>query len=216
MLTGAMRQCDIRTRAGGSTMTDQYAALSHTRLRVGLPCHTPDGLAPLVHASDPAIRVMTDFKTVTPVTIEPGINIDTAMDKMKSAGVRLLLVPDRDDNIVGIITAGDIQGERPVKMSQALRIPHNHIRVHMLMTPLDEVMAMDMMTVRNARVGHIVVTLRRRECNYLLVVETDRPSGAQTIRGLFSISHISRLMGQDVSDPEYAAHSLAEVSHELG
>ena len=84
------------------------------------------------------------------------------------------------------------------------------------MTPLDEVMAMDMVTVRNARVGHIINTLRKFERQYSLVVEIDRPGGGQIIRGLFSITHISRLMGHDVTAPEYAAHSLAEVHQELG
>lgn len=197
-------------------MSDLYAALSHTHLQAGIPCHTPNGLTPLVHASDPAIRVMTDFRVTTPVTIEPGINIDTAMDKMKSAGVRLLLVPDRDDRIIGIITATDIQGERPVRLSEDLRIPHKHIHVEMLMTPLDEVTAMDMITVRNARVGHIINTLRKLERRHMLVFENDRLNGRQVIRGLFSTAHISRLTGRDINDPEYAAHTLAEVSHELG
>lgn len=197
-------------------MTEQYAALSHTRLRRGIRCHTPHGLAPLVHASDPAIRVMLDFRLVTPLTIEPGMAIDAALDKMKAAGVRLLLVPDRDDNITGIITACDIQGERPVRMSEDLRIPRHHISVEMLMTPLDEVTAMDMITVRNARVGHIVHTLRDRECQHMLVVETDRTDSRQTLRGVFCLAEIGKLLGQDIGTSDHLAHSLAEVSHELG
>ena len=203
-------------QAREQAMTNDYAALSHTRLRMGIPCHTPDGLTPLVHANDPAISVMTDFLKVTPLTIEPGMNIDAAHDKMRSAGIRLLLVPDSEDNIVGIITACDIQGERPIRIGQDAGISRHCIPVDMLMTPLDEVMAMDMITVHNARVGHIIHTLRKQECQHILVVETDRTSGAQIIRGVFSIPCISKLMGQDVSDPEYAAHSLAEVLHELG
>jgi CBS domain-containing protein len=197
-------------------MTEDYAVLSHTYLRTGIPCHTPDGLTPMVHANDPAIRVMTDFREVTPVTIEPGMNISAALSKMRSAGVRLLLVPDSEDNIIGIITATDIQGERPLKLAQDLGVSHHDIHVDMLMTPLDEVMAMDMVTVRNARVGHIINTLRKLERHHLLVVEGNRTSDEQIIRGLFSTSNVSKLMGQDVSDPVYAAHSLAEVSHELG
>jgi CBS-domain-containing membrane protein len=197
-------------------MTDDYAALSHVRLRNALPCHTPGGLTPLSHARDPAISVMTDFREVTPVTIEPDLNIDAAVKKMKAAGVRLLLVPDREDNIIGIITAIDIQGERPVKLSQESGISHNAIRVRMLMTPIDQVLAMDMVTVRNARVGHIINTLRKLERHHILVVEIDRTAGGQIIRGLFSISHIGRMMGQDLTDPEHAAHTLAEVHHELG
>jgi CBS domain-containing protein len=197
-------------------MTNDYAALSHTRLRSGIPCRTPDGLTPRVHANDPAISVMTDFLKITPLTIEPRMTIDAALGKMRAAGTRLLLVPDRQDNIIGIITACDIQGERPVKMSQDLDISHHDIHVDMLMTPLDEVAAMDMVTVRNARVGHIIHTLRKQECQHMLTVETDRTSSDQRIRGMFCLSNIGKLMGQDVSDPEYAAHSLAEVSHELG
>ncbi|MEZ5541639.1 MAG: CBS domain-containing protein [Pseudomonadota bacterium] len=197
-------------------MTEHYAALSHTRLRPGIPCHTPHGLTPLVHASDPAIRVMTDFRLVTPLTIEPGMTIDAALDKMKAAGVRLLLIPDRDDNIVGIITACDIQGEQPVRMSEELRLPRHSISVEMLMKPLDKVTAMDMITVRNARVGHIVHTLRDQECQHMLVVETGRTDHSQTLRGMFCLAEIGKLMGHEVGTPEHAAHSLAEVSHELG
>ncbi|MGB5472297.1 MAG: CBS domain-containing protein [Gammaproteobacteria bacterium] len=197
-------------------MTNDYAALSHTRLHVGIPCHTPDGLTPVAHTNDPAISVMTDFLKVTPLTIEPTMNIDAALGKMKAAGIRLLLVPDSEDNIVGIITACDIQGERPIRIGQNAGIPRHRIHVDMLMTPLDEVMAMDMITVRNARVGHIIHTLRKQERPHILVVETDRTSDLQIIRGVFSIPCISKLLGHDVSDPEFAAHSLAEVLHELG
>ena len=197
-------------------MSDDYAVLSRVIPRSGIPCLTPDGLTPLVHAEDPAISVMTDFGRVTPVTIEPGLSIDMALRKMKEAGVRLLLVTDRDDHIAGIITSYDIQGEWPLRLVQEEGIAHADIRVQMLMTPLDEVMAMDMITVRGARVGHIINTLRAHESRYTLAIETDRSSGAQQIRGLFSIAHISKLMGYDVMDAEFAAHSLAEVQHQLG
>ncbi len=196
-------------------MTDDYAVLTRVALGAGIPCRTPDGLT-LVHADDPAISVITDFTRVTPVTIEPGLSIDLAMRKMKEAGVRLLLVTDREDNIAGIVSAWDIQGEQPLRLSQDKGIAHADIRVQMLMTPLDKVMAMDMITVRDARVGNIINSLRNNECKYALVIETDRISGAQVIRGLFSISYISKLMGHDVMDVEFAAHSLAEVQHKLG
>lgn len=197
-------------------MNNDYAVLSRVTPRVGIPCHTPDGLTPLVHANDPAISAMTDFSEVTPVTIEPGLSIDMALRKMKAAGVRLLLVTDREDNITGIITAYDIQGERPLRMAQDLGIERANIRVQMLMTPLDQVMAMDMLTVRGARVGHIIKTLRANESRYTLAVEIDRVSNTQVIRGLFSIAFISKLMGRDVMDAEFRAHSLAEVQHQLG
>ena len=197
-------------------MNDDYAVLSRLTPRVGIPCLAPDGLAPLVHAGDPAIGAMTDFSKVTPVTIEPGLGINLALRKMKQAGVRLLLVTDTKDNITGIITSYDIQGDMPLTLAREQGIAHADILVQMLMTPLDEVMAMDIITVRGARVGHIINTLRANESRYTLVIEADRASGAQEIIGLFSIAHISKLMGYDVMDAEFAAHSLAEVQQQLG
>ena len=196
-------------------MAGYYPALRLLSLDRALPSKTPDGLAPHVHADDPAVRVMTDFREVTPVTIEPGMSIDSALGKMKKAGVRLLLVPDHDDNIIGIITAYDIQGERPLRMSRDEGVRHADIRVDMLMTPLDQVVALDMLTVSGAQVGHVIATLRTHECTHALVIENDRVHGAQAIRGLFSITHVSKLVGRDVMDAEYAAHSLAEVQQQL-
>lgn len=197
-------------------MIKDYAALSYLPLRTCTPCYTPSGWASLAHIDDPAISVMTDFKKVTPVTIEPHLKIDAALKKMKVAGVRLLLVPNKEDNIIGIISAADIQGERPVKTGQELEVSRQDIRVDMIMTPLDQVMAMDMVTIHDARVGHVINTMRKLERQHILVVEVERKTHQHTIRGLFSTSQISKLLGQDITDLEYAAHSLAEVYQELG
>ena len=206
----------VMLTVGEGIMNNGFKVLSRVTPRAGIPCRTPGGLAPLVHAEDPAISVMTDFSEVTPVTIEPGLSIELALRKMKESGVRLLLVTDRVDNIEGIITSYDIQGEWPLRLVQEQAIAYADIRVHMLMTPLDQVMAMDMLTVLGARVGHIISTLRDDESRYSLVIETDRDNGYQTIRGLFSIANISKLMGYDVMDAEFAAHSVAEVHRQLG
>ncbi|MFV1973093.1 MAG: CBS domain-containing protein [Thiohalobacterales bacterium] len=197
-------------------MIEGYSVLSHIPLKAGTPCHTPAGLTPLVHVDEPAARVMTDFRQVTPVTIEPGSRITTALDKMKMTGVRLLFVPDRDDHIIGIITAKDIQGERPVRLAQESGVLYGDISVEMIMTPLEEIIAVDLKSVEAARVGHIVNTLRSLERQHTLVVEVDRSTDQHLIRGMFSTTQISKLLGQDITDPEYAVHSFAEVQRELG
>jgi CBS domain containing-hemolysin-like protein len=197
-------------------MIEGYAVLAHIPLRSGTPCQTPDGLRPLVHVDEPAMRVMTDFRHVTPVTIEPHLKITIAFDKMIETGVRLLFVTDRDDHIIGVINARDIQGERPIRLAQESGIHHDDISVEMIMTPLGEITAVDIRAVNDARVGHIVNTLRSLERQHMLVVVINRQTGQHTIRGMFSATQISKLLGQDISDLEYAAHSLAEVQRELG
>ena len=193
-----------------------YAVLAPVILSSGTPCYTPSGWVPMAYIDDPAISVMTDFKVLVPVTIEPHFRIDAALRKMKVAGVRLLLVPDMEDKIIGIITAADILGDRPLKKGQELEVSHHDLHVDMIMTPLDEVLAVDMATVRDARVGHIISTLRKFERQHMLVVEIEGMTRQHMIRGIFSTSQISKLVGQDITEPEYAAHTLAEVYHELG
>ena len=56
----------------------------------------------------------------------------------------------------------------------------------MIMTPLDRVLAVDMATVRDARVGHIISTLRKHERQHMLVVEIDGITRQHMIRGMFS------------------------------
>ena len=193
-----------------------YAVLAPVSLHTGTPCFMPSGWVPMAYIDDSAISVMTDFKELVPITIESHTRIEAALRKMKVAGVRLLLVPDVEDNIIGIITATDILWDLPLKMAQELEISHHDLHIDVIMTPLDRVLAVDMVTVRDVRVGHITSTLRKHERQHMLVVEIDRMTRQHRIRGLYSASQISKLVSHDITDPEYAAHTLADVYHELG
>ena len=198
-------------------MAKKHAPLSHITLSGSVPCHSPAGWAPIAQEEDPATTVMTDFRQVVPITIEPHHRIDPALRKMKVAGVRLLLVPDEYDKIIGVITSADILGERPIKLIEETRISRENIRVDMIMTPVEEIEALRMMSVRNATVGQIVDTMQVLRRKHILVVESqdeeeDDDGDQYKIRGLFSASQISRLLGRDITDPEYAAESLAEIS----
>ncbi len=193
-------------------MAKKHTPLSHVTLRGSVPCHTPAGWEPLVREDDRAITVMTDFRQVLPVTIEPYYIIDAALKKMKVVGVRLLLVPNEDDKIIGLITATDILGERPLKLIEKTRISRENIRVDMVMTPVEQIEALRMMTVRDASVGQIIDTIQALRRQHLLVVESEQGSQQFKILGLFSASQISRLLGRDITDPEYAAESLAEIN----
>ncbi|MDN5851003.1 MAG: CBS domain-containing protein [Nitrococcus sp.] len=197
-------------------MRHEFAALSHIRLQPGRTFEHPAEPPEFVHWNSPAVEVMTDFRIVHPITIRPDVSIEMALEKMKQAGVRLLLVINEQQEIIGVITARDIQGERPVKLVQESRIPHSAIRVDTIMTPQSEIIGLNMISVRNAVVGHIVETLRQLECQHILVLEIDDVSKAQTVRGLYSSSQIRRQLGEKVLADIVPAHSLAEMQHEIG
>ena len=55
---------------------------------------------------------MTDLARVSPATIRPQAPLAGANQFMITRGVRLLLVVDERDAILGVITATDILGER--------------------------------------------------------------------------------------------------------
>jgi CBS-domain-containing membrane protein len=172
----------------------------------------------LVDLESPALAVMTDFTSVTPVTISPDLSIDSAVGRMKGAGVRLLFVVNvvNDDyDILGLITATDIAGERPIKLSRQTGASHYDIKVSSIMTPQSGIQVLDYTRVANSQVGDIVATLKALERQHALVAKIDR-TGAQSLVGMFSTSKIGKMLGHNVAQATPAAHSLAEMLKQIG
>lgn len=177
--------------------------------------HRPKEPPELVQISDPALQVMTDFKVVPPVTVTPDVSIDSALEGMKSARVRFLLVIDEKSAVIGVITADDIQGERPIRLMEGDRLQRDQISVAMIMTPQPDIKVLDMRSVVDAQVGHIVETLRLLDRQHVLVIESDRNTDRPRIRGLFSSSQINRQLGRIYGKDLLPAHSLADIVHQV-
>jgi len=196
-------------------MATPFATLSHIRLNPGTRSARPPELPRLVHMDSPALDVMTDFRVVHPITTDPHVSIDNALETMKVRGVRLLLVTDDTDAIVGLITAKDIQGEKPIKLARELRIAHSAITVEAVMTPQSDIEVLNLLSVRNAQVGHIVATLQELARQHALVVEVDRHTKAQSVRGIFSTSQISKQLGVNAAEDVARDTTLAEISDDI-
>jgi len=76
-------------------MDHEITTISLIRLKAATPITRPDRKNYLVTLEEPAMDVMTDFNKIMPVTVEPVMSIDLALSKMKTCGVRSLLVTDR-------------------------------------------------------------------------------------------------------------------------
>jgi len=174
---------------------------------LGHPATPPE----LVKLDSPAAAVMTNFKVVHPITTRPEVPIDVALNKMKTSGIRLLFVMNDADQIIGLITAKDIMGERPIQITQQMRVPRADITVAAVMTPQPDICALDAHAVRDARVGDIVETLRTQERQHALVVETHKATQSQRVIGMFSTSQISKLLGNNVTPEVHPARSLAAL-----
>lgn len=149
----------------------------------------------LLGADSPAIEAMTDFARVNVVTIAADASIDSANARMISRGVRLLIVVDRDEQVTGLVTARDILGEKPMQMLQARGGKREELSVADLMTPIGNLDTLYFGEVLPANIADILEALKKLGRQHILVEDIDPTSGLPRVRGLFSATHIGRLLG---------------------
>lgn len=141
---------------------------------------------------DPAIYAITDFKRDFPITAEYERQIDDALTDMIRLGVRALLVV-KDQRLVGLVTSYDIQGERPMQFLQSSNYSrHQDIRVLDIMTPWDELLALNWESVESARAGELLAVFERTNLMHLLIVEVERTTSQSVVRGLASRARLMR------------------------
>ena len=192
-------------------MTEGYKSKYSIPLQPGTSFARPKPEVDWVDPDNPALDVMTDFHRVEPKTIGPEQTIDDTLEQMKEQGVRLLLVIDQDDVIIGVVTAKDIQGEKPIKIVQETQVSRSSLLVKDIMTPQSDISVLNMVSVEEAQVGHIVQTLHELKRQHTLVVEVDEDSGNQRVRGMFSTSQINKQMHSQSTDDITPADTFAEI-----
>ena len=168
----------------------------------------------LVGAGSPAIEAMTDFLRVNLVTIGASESLVDANARMISRGVRLLIVSAPDDGVLGLITARDIMGEKPMQLAQSRGGKRDELRVTDLMTPIGSVDTLYLNEVLNARVIDILDALKHLGRQHILVEDIDPATGLPRLRGMFSATHIGRLLGVPVLGFELAS-TFAEIEAAL-
>lgn len=198
-------------------MKDEETHRNYTPLETEAFVACPLKMPEMVHMDDPATYVFTDFSHNRPAYIAPHVLIDDAMNKMKKSGIRLMLVINevkqengkRKGTVIGQITACDLLGDAPIKLAQSTGTRHSEMTVDMLMTPRKDIKVVEWPHIKTAQVGHIIATMHDRECCHILVVDKDK------LRGIFSMSEISRHLGHNYSEPLVCAHSLADLVHRI-
>lgn len=158
----------------------------------------------LVSADSPAMCVMTDLKQVSAATIGPEATLTQATQTMISRGVRLLLVINKEDEVLGLITARDTQGEKPIQLIQERGGKFNDLLVSDLMCPRERIELVDANDVLRAKVQDIVETLKQTKRQHAIVGERDK-NGQVRIRGIFSATQIGRQLGAAVQTFDIAS-----------
>jgi CBS-domain-containing membrane protein len=172
--------------------------LNAAPLQKGATYMTPRQQMAQVTLPDPALSVMTDFAIVSVYTISALENIEAARARMIHQAVRLLLVVDDMNTIIGLVTATDLSSEKPMQIIQSQGIRHNDVLVKDIMTPREKLQVLWIEDVQKACVGDVVATLQAHGRQHALVADrqTDR---SQVLRGMFSASQISRQLGMAIS-----------------
>jgi CBS domain containing-hemolysin-like protein len=172
------------------------------------------------HASleDPASTLFTDLRVAPGVIVPASEPLPTTLRLMKQAGVRMAFVSDPAGGIVGLVTAADLQGERPMLVAQARLVSHDDLLVAEVMTPISQWVTLDVDHLRRAEVGHIVATFMASGARYLIVTETIHESSDMlndttrtVVRGLYSANLVERALGHPIGE-EVRSRSFADLA----
>jgi CBS-domain-containing membrane protein len=162
----------------------------------------------------PALSVVTDLRVVNPVCISADANLHDAHQLMVSSGIRLLFVEDLTHALVGLVTAADLLGERPIHCMREQAKAHAEILVQDVMTPRAQLDALRQEDVASARVGELVATMQALGRQHALVVDLNPDNGHQQLCGLVSTTHMARLLGMPLSFIRLP-QTLSEIQHTL-
>ncbi|HUN70530.1 MAG TPA: CBS domain-containing protein [Burkholderiales bacterium] len=178
-----------------------------------------------VTLESPALDVMTDLLRASPATIRAQAPVEGANHLMIARGVRLLLVADERDTVLGVITATDVLGEKSVRVATDRGIRRGELTVGDIMTPARDVEVLALDAVDGARVGHVLETLSKGGRQHALVVDfelippkslLEAPIRRTMVRGIFSLSQIARQLGLSLQSVGEVARTFSEIEAALG
>ncbi|MHB1668621.1 CBS domain-containing protein [Thiomonas sp.] len=158
---------------------------------------------------------MTDFACEYPVVAGPEEQIDNALQDMVRFGVRALVVVEQGA-MVGLITAQDILGERPMQFlaSQACTHDtclHRDVLVGDIMTPVAELPVLALDALFAAQVGDLAETFRATSQTHLVIIENE-PGQRSRLRGLVSRTRLGRQVGMDIAPVSYLPPTQAALA----
>jgi CBS domain-containing protein len=161
---------------------------------------------------DPALTVMTDFRERASVTVPDTAMIDEALEHMRHTGVRCAFaIDERRRIVVGLITAYDITGEKPMQYMQSREVPRREVLVRDIMQHISECRVVDIKQIERATVVAVSNMFARNRLTHVPVIETSE-TGEQRLRGLLSAARIKRLLLR----PESVRRDLSEDAANQG
>jgi CBS domain-containing protein len=164
---------------------------------------------------DPALTVMTDFRERASVTVPDTAAIDEALEHMRHTGVRCAFaIDDRRRIVVGLITAYDITGEKPMQFMQSAAIPRREVVVRDIMQEISECRVADIKQIESATVAAVADMFAKNQLTHVPVVEMGE-GREQRLRGMLSAAKVKRLLSRSESLGQWAWDNSTQGSHKL-
>ena len=149
-----------------------------------------------VALGDPARSVMTDFGEHGIVTVRAEQQVDAALEHMRHAGVRSAFVLDEPrERVLGLITAYDIMGEKPLRFEQEMSVVRDAVLVRDVMEAVADWVALQLADVERVTVAAVLDAFKRCGRTHLPVVGGE-PGGGMRLRGVFSSAKLLRLTAE--------------------
>ena len=149
----------------------------------------------MVTLESPGMAVMTDLTQVRAATVPPTVDLAKAELMMIHQGVRLLFVVNQMPGVDGIVTAVDLQGEKPLRLVSQRQVKFEELCIADVMTPLSDMEAIDFAALRRANVAQVIAALANTGRAHLLVIESATATAPMRIRGVISKTQIERQIG---------------------
>ena len=164
-----------------------------------------------VTLESPGMAVMTDLIQVRAATVQPGAALGQAELMMIHQGVRLLFVVTHMPGVDGIVTAADLQGEKPLRLVSQRMVKFEDLCVADVMTPLPDLDAIEFASLRRANVAQVIAAMVKTGRAHMLVIEPASAAAPMRIRGVISKTQIERQFGAQLPVTGMA-NSFAEMS----
>ena len=189
----------------GETMMSPYHKIATTALDNFASIDRPDQDKQLTLDSL-AQEVFTDFRQHTPLMLEQSTTVNAAIDMMHRSHVKQKLVIDANESFRGVITLADLKSVKVAQASEATGLKREDLTVAHVMTGRSRLQAIDVKSLRTAKIGDVLATLESLGDQHVLVVDRD----TESVRGIISATDIARALHDPVKI-NTRAKSFAEI-----
>ena len=125
-----------------------------------------------VGMSSPALLLLTDFRQHHPAEIEGDTPATQAEFLMRKSHVKLQLVVDKEEELIGIVSHGDLDDQKFI-LQQDKGFQREDILVKHLMQPRALIKGLNYRQLQTASVDDVVHALQQNHQQYCLVIDPD-------------------------------------------